>query len=204
MAEVDWVTVGAGFVGALIGGGATLLGVRWQLRSAAMEQADKERRQKLAILKAIQSELEQLWSIYMDGVGNVIATHPDGQAFHYYWPAYSNYFTVYSSNAAFVGHLENDALRKAIVRVYTMAKGAIDSFRMNNGLEERFSNLNAMAHRDPNPVNQELARAASKMMEDYAATLKAVHADLLGAWTEAFDQLQAAVDNDQTPSPMTA
>lgn len=51
------------------------------------------------------------------------------------------YFTVYDSNAQYLGHVEDDQLRAAIVRTYTLAKGLIDTHLVNNDLLVQYENI---------------------------------------------------------------
>ncbi|WP_143284921.1 hypothetical protein [Burkholderia cenocepacia] len=72
MADVDWITVGSGFVGALLGAGATLLGVKLQMRSNDNTEKKKDAARHAAVLQAIHDELETLKTVYMSTAGGVI------------------------------------------------------------------------------------------------------------------------------------
>lgn len=48
-----------------------------------------------------------------------------------YYPVFSDFFTVYHNNAFLISQVQDDGLRKQIVTTYTLAKGLVDSWRLN-------------------------------------------------------------------------
>ena len=81
----------------------------------------------LGILQAIHDEIETLWDNYMDGIGHHTEALADGQPLNIYYPVTQEYFTVYNTNAFFIGRIRDHDLRKLIVSTYSKARGLIDS-----------------------------------------------------------------------------
>lgn len=190
---MDWISGGSALLGALLGGAATLLGVKWQLHSATKAEEARQYRHELSVLKAIRTEIQELWDIYSAGVGSAISKHQAGVAFRYYWPAYSDYFTVFNGNAVFIGQLDDDELRKSIVRAYVRAKSTVDSFTLNNSMESHSTHLSQIAQRDPSAANHMAATAAVMMQADYAKVLKDGHTELQEAFQVAITLLDLTI-----------
>jgi len=183
MANPDWVTLGVGFFGAVVGGAATLCGAKWQLAAASRDQREREARHHAAILRAIHDELETVREVYSLSVGSAIAALPDNQPFNSYWPVNFDYFTVYNSNAVFIGHLTDVDLRKEIIVAYTRARALIDSFRLNNWMVERHEIAYLTWQQAQTPANLQAMQARNEVLTKYAATLKKGH----GMLTESID-----------------
>lgn len=190
---MDWVSGGSALLGALIGGAATLLGVKWQLYSSTEADKARERKHELSILKALRTEICELWEIYASGVGEAINQHQVGTAFSYYWPVHSDYFTVFNGNAVFIGQLADDALRKSIVRAYVRAKSTVDSFTLNNRMESNSTHLRNVANGNPTPANHLAAAAALAMQANYAKVLKDGHAEIEQCFQTAIKLLDQTI-----------
>lgn len=189
---VDWVSVSSGVAGAVIGGGATLLGVRWQQASAAKEQKRREEAHHRAILQALHDELETVLEVYTHTIGSRIEALPKGHAFAYFWPVSADYFTVYNANAVFIGHLKDDDMRKALIKTYTYARTLIDSFRLNNGLLERSHNAHFMNLQAASTANAQIAAATWQQLLDYAESLREGHERLRESMSDTLRRLRKA------------
>ncbi len=189
---MDWGNLVSGLIGAVVGGIATLVGAKWQLSSAEKGQEEREDRHHAAILRAIHDELETLWEQYLLTVGNAILALPANQPFRAYWPVSNDYFVVFNSNAVFIGHLRDDDLRKSLIVAYSRAKGLIDSFRLNNGLVERFENAHSIALQNPTPATQNIAGSHLSVLTQYAGVLKQGHTMLETSVNDALRRLRKA------------
>ena len=96
------------------------------------EEADRESLRRL--LLAIKAEVETVWSGYELEAGHMVESLKPGEGLALTYRLRQQYFTVYDSNAQYLGHVEDDQLRAAIVRTYTLAKGLIDTHLVNNDL----------------------------------------------------------------------
>ncbi|AQQ19863.1 hypothetical protein [Burkholderia cenocepacia] len=192
MADVDWITVGSGFVGALLGAGATLLGVKLQMRSNDNTEKKKDAARHAAVLQAIHDELETLKTVYMSTAGGVIQNHSACDPFIYYWPVSGDYFSVYHGHVAVLGYIQDDALRKALIQTYTYAKGLLDSFRLNNIFVERHEIAAQLHLREPSKDHQNALAIARDQLSLYAPVLVQSHQRLLAAIDSCIQQLRAA------------
>lgn len=137
-----WVAFGSAIVGALIGGGLTgissWLATNKQLRNAIHLQQQQKEQAINGLLQAMHDELETIWDRYKDTIGSRLESLPQNEPLLSYYIIGQDYFTIYNSNAFLIGHIGDADLRIKIVRVYTAARGLVDSFRMNNELIQRY------------------------------------------------------------------
>lgn len=173
--SLEWASAVFGFVGAIIGGVCTLLGVQKQLKAGTAEQKRREDNHLTAILQALHDEIETLLEVYKSAIGVHIAALQTGQPFMYYWPVSSEYFSVYHSNAALIGHVKNNDLRKSIIQTYTYAKALIDSVRMNNVLLDKNQNSAFLAAQAQTEANKQIAQAHYQQLVQYSDVLKKSH-----------------------------
>lgn len=136
MADFSWnadALLSSG-VGAFIGSALTLAGaylVHWLEKK---ETTRKEAEHLLGLLQGIHDEIETLWESYSTSIGAHTEALPDNSPMLMFWPITQDYFTIYNTNAFFIGKIKDHDLRKQIVATYAKARGLIDSFRMNNEL----------------------------------------------------------------------
>ncbi|MBJ9962899.1 hypothetical protein [Burkholderia seminalis] len=192
MANVDWITVGSGFIGALLGAGATLLGVTLQMRSNDKTEKRKDDARHTAVLQALHDELETIKAIYMSTAGGPMQNHAPRDPFLYYWPVSGDYFSVYHSHVAVLGYIQDDALRKALIQTYTYAKGLLDSFRLNNIFVERHEVAAQLHLREPSKDHQNALTIAREQLRLYAPTLVQSHQRLVAAVDSCLQQLRMA------------
>ncbi|CAI8961757.1 MULTISPECIES: hypothetical protein [Burkholderia] len=192
MADVDWITVGSGFVGALLGAGATLLGVTLQMRSNDNTEKKKDAARHAAVLQALHDELETIKVVYMSTAGGIIQNHAASDPFIYYWPVSGDYFSVYHGHVGVLGYIQDDALRKALIQTYTYAKGLLDSFRLNNIFVERYEIAAKLHLRAPSEDHQNALTIAQDQLRLYAPTLVQSHQRLVAAVDSCLQQLRTA------------
>jgi hypothetical protein len=146
---VDWNSLLSGLVGAIVGGLIAAFSTMWAANKGAerafnysrtlQDEADREALRRL--LLAIRAEVETVWNGYQLEVGRLVESLKDGEGLALIYKLRQQYFTVYDSNAQYLGHVENDELRAAIVRTYTLAKGLIDTHLVNNDLLFHYNNV---------------------------------------------------------------
>lgn len=167
-------------IGAIIGGLiAGYFALRATKKSHENQQALSAQNDDLAMagyLQAVHDEIETVFDRYQESMGVKLEALGDGEALAYYYPLVSDFFTVYSGNSNLIGRVKSNDLRKQIIVTYTLARGIIDSYRLNNDLvskwefsEKLFSELQLEVHKD-----QAIAHYASLI--DYAKELKNLHA----------------------------
>jgi len=139
---MDYNSLISAIVGAVIGGlipaVSTIWAAAWGAKRAfnysraLQNAADREALRRL--LLAIKAEVETIWNGYEVEVGHLVESLKPGEGLAVRYKLRQQYFTVYDSNTQYLGHVEDDQLRTAIIKTYTLAKGLIDSHLVNNDL----------------------------------------------------------------------
>jgi hypothetical protein len=85
-----------------------------------------------------------------------------------------DYFAIFNSNAILIGRINNVELRRLIVQTCTHAKGLVDSYRLNNALQEKYAQTLAFAQAGIQPS---VAQAKNELetLKGYAEVLKTSH-----------------------------
>src|SRR5699024_5009197 len=82
---------------------------------------------------------------------------------------------VYDANSALVSRIPDNDLRKQIIKTYTLAKGMIDSYRMNNELLSRYEYANRVYSETQQDVNRAEAVGCYQSLVEYAKSIKNDH-----------------------------
>ena len=176
--EIDWNTLLLSGIGALIGSALTLLATYLSHHWQVSKQKETDEQLLKGILQAMHDEVVTLWNAYMDGIGHQIEALPEGKALNMYWPVTQEYFTVYNTNAFFIGRIQDHNLRKLIVSTYTNARGLIDSYRLNNDLVQKHEHAALIFQETNNPIHKANAVAYYASMVEYAGKLKKRHGEM--------------------------
>lgn len=149
LAAIDWSSLLSGLIGAVVGGLIAAISTMWaagrstkkafNYSRSLQDEADRESLRRL--LLAIKAEVETVWSGYQLEAGHLVESLLPGEGLALTYKLRQQYFTVYDSNAQYLGHVEDDQLRAAIVRTYTLAKGLIDTHLVNNDLLVQYENI---------------------------------------------------------------
>ena len=140
--HIDWNSWLSGLIGAVVGGVIAAVASIWSASRSTKKafdysrtlQNEAEREATRRFLLAIRAEVETIWNGYQLEVGHLVEALKPGQGLNLVYKLRQQYFTVYDSNAQYLGHVEDDQLRVAIVRTYTLAKGLVDTHLVNNDL----------------------------------------------------------------------
>lgn len=193
---MDWNSLLSGLIGAVIGGLITVAASIWGVYKGARKSFDYSRHlQKEAeiettrrVLLAIKAEVETIWAGYQLEVGQRVEALKPGEGLNLIYKLRQPYFTVYDSNAQYLGHVEDDQLRAAIVRTYTLGKGLVDTHLVNNDLLAQHM---AVASVDlssnmklANPFLVENQKRVARRWQEFGAEIKA-----------AYDQTRHSVEN---------
>ncbi|MFH2137399.1 MAG: hypothetical protein ABII88_02685 [Candidatus Omnitrophota bacterium] len=162
-------------IGAFIGSSITLLAtiISHYLQCSAQQQ--KEEKEIKGFLQAIHDEIETLWKIYTEGMGNILEATPINTPLPYYYPLTQEYFTIYVNNTSFVSKIEDIVLRKNIVETYVQAKGLIDSYKMNNELVYKYEHSAWTYQETQSNIHKISMDAHHKALIEYAKSLKETH-----------------------------
>lgn len=175
--QIDWNTFLSSGIGALAGSALTMLATYLSYRWEVSKQVKKDSQMLIGVLQAVHDEIETLWDLYMEGIGHQLEALQNGQPLNMYYPVTQEYFTVYNTNAFFIGRIEDHDLRKLIVSTYSQARGLIDSYRLNNDLVQKHEHSYWVFQETKNQIHQVSTAARHQALTEYAATLKKGHAE---------------------------
>ncbi|MDC5842188.1 hypothetical protein OPW33_22940 [Vibrio europaeus] len=140
------------------------------------EHSEEHERQLIeGLLQSIHDEVETVIERYQDSLGNRLELLKAGEALSVYYPLVSDFFSVYNGNSFLIGRIPNNDLRKKIIKVYTLAKGMADSFRLNNDLVGKWEFSEKLYAESQSEVHQKQAIAHYRALMEYAVTLKEMH-----------------------------
>jgi len=179
---MDWSSFGSAITGAVVGG---IIAGFFALKSTQKSfdnqksQSDESEKKLIkGVLQAIHDELETIFERYQDTMGIRIENLKDHEALAFYYPLVSDFFTVYNGNSFLIGRIPNNDLRKKIIKTYTLAKGIVDSFRLNNDLVSKWEFSEKLYAESQLEVHKKQAIAHYSALIDYAFSLKEGHAAL--------------------------
>lgn len=127
------------------------------------------------ILQAFHDEIETLLERYQETTGARLESLEAGEPFLFYYPVINDFFTVYNSNASLIGKINDNDLRKLLVRTYTLAKGLVDSYSMNNEFIQKYEYWNALFIETNNEAHKDQYLTHYNALVPYADTLKQLH-----------------------------
>ena len=177
--SVELATFLSAISGAIIGG---LITGYFAIKSTQnsfdhqMKQSDASEENLIkGVLQAIHDEIETVNDQYQDTMGARLDSLPDGEALAFYYPLVSDFFAVYNGNCFLIGRIPNNDLRKQIIKTYTLAKGMVDSFRLNNELVGKFEHSHNIYEETQEEIHRKHAVAHHESLVEYAKVLKASH-----------------------------
>ncbi|HLA75641.1 MAG TPA: hypothetical protein VJM76_06990 [Gammaproteobacteria bacterium] len=180
MADFNWnadALLSSG-IGAFIGSALTLAGAYIVHSLEKAESAREEVEHLFGLLQAIHDEIETLWESYLGSVGAHAEALRDNTPLLLFWPITQDYFTIYNTNASFIGKIKDHDLRKQIVATYAKARGLIDSYRMNNDLVQKWEYAHLLYQESQNQIHQTNAQARHQSLIQYASEIKKRHDEL--------------------------
>lgn len=181
---MDWLSglmnLLSGLIGAVVGGlmamWAGSKSAKQQFDYSRMLQVEAEREATRRFLLAIKAEVETIWTGYEHEVGHRVGALQPGEGLPVTYRLRQQYFTVYDTNAQYLGHVEDDELRSAIVRTYTLAKGLIDTHLVNNDLLERMNAVAVTIYGTPQQlIAQQEKLIASENWQAFGTELKTAY-----------------------------
>jgi hypothetical protein len=175
----DWSIFGTAITGAIIGGlttGSFALISTYKAYGNQLKHV-KENEEKLikGLLQAIHDEIETVLEQYQETIGANLESVQDGQALLMYYPLVSDFFTVYNGNSFLLGRIPNNDLRKQIIKTYTLGKALIDSYRLNNDLNQKLEYWAQLFQESQNEVHKQKAAAVYSSLVDYVKKIKLTH-----------------------------
>jgi len=114
----------------------------------------------------------------------------DAEPLLMYYPLVSDFFSVYNGNSFLIGRIPDNDLRKQIIKTYTLAKGMVDSYRMNNDLNQKFDYWHQVFQESKNEIHKQKAAAQYAALVEYANKLKKGHQEVKTETTQLLRTLR--------------
>lgn len=190
---MNWDSLNSGLIGAVIGGILTgvfsILAVNKTEKHHRDARTENDAKVLKGLLQALHDEIDSIYERYQENMGARIEALQEGTPLLIYYPIINDFFTVYNANAFLIGRIENNDLRKSLVRTYVLAKGLVDSFRMNNELVSKFEHWHTLAEETKSQLHQKNAQAQYNVLAEYAKQIKKSHVEVKKSVSELMRML---------------
>ncbi len=176
-------------ISALIGGGGTWFGVSKTIKSNNEQEQIKDKKFILSVLKAIKSEIDATLQVYSERIGQNIEAIEENNEFPVRYTIISDYFTVFNSNACYLGKIENDLLRDSLIQHYILIKLLLDNLVSNNDLLSLIP--------DPSRGSVSGSRRSEEISSNLrlvATTIKTFHKKIKNSFCQTSQQLKEEID----------
>lgn len=167
-----------GWIGGSIGGRYALKATQKAHENQKNIADETEARIVKSLLQAIHDELETVFDQYQETMGNRIEALEKNQPLAFYYPLASDFFSVYHGNTFLIGRVKDHVLRKAIIKTYSLAKGLLDSYKMNNDIIHKWEHWSLVFAETQMEVHKIQAEAYRSSLINYAEVLKKMHEDV--------------------------
>ncbi|MBO1361977.1 hypothetical protein J2D73_19530 [Acetobacter sacchari] len=138
-----WINLGGSLLGAIIGGGVSILTTRWTISEKNHAEIKSENQKIKQTLLAIRSEIDTVYTRYYKEAGQTLETVPSQNAVPIFYPVEEEYFPVYKNNTIYIGYIQNELTVQHLIKCYTLAAGLIDSIRLNNAMYSQYVALHS-------------------------------------------------------------
>lgn len=172
------ITLAGAVTGGLIAGYFSLTATREAHRHQKTLAEENEKLIISSLLQAIHDELETIFDRYQDSMGNRLESLNDGEPLYFYYPLVSDFFTVYHGNSFLLGRIKDNDLRKSIIKTYTIAKGMVDSFKLNNDMVHKADHWELVYSETQLPIHRDRFNSQCHSLAVYAKSLKEMHSEL--------------------------
>jgi hypothetical protein len=193
---ISWSELFSGIFGAIIGGTCSVVAVVIQSRATQAGQVATEARYIEGFLDSILEEVETVWRVYQDRVGHRVEGLGPNDGLFYVFPVFSDFFSVYHGTTFAISRVNDIELRRAIVRTYTLSKGLLDSYRLNNLFMENLSRLQAL-QADNDPLVARSIQQTAQQIQGYGPSLKEIHMEVKKSVDDVVNRLRLRTRRDR-------
>lgn len=172
------ITIAGAVVGGAIAGYYSFKATKEAHENQKKISDDNEKNIITSLLQSIHDEIETIFDNYHENMGAKLESLEDNTPLLFYYPLVSDFFSVYNGNTFLLGRIKDNDLRKSIIKTYTLAKGLVDSYRMNNDLLQKYEHWDGVYAETQLQVHKDKAIAQYGALITYAKTLKLQHANL--------------------------
>ncbi len=176
---LDLNSLCSGLIGAVVGGLIACLSAWFAVertgKQARTLQAENDAKLLRGLLQVLHDELESVQERYQETMGKEVEALQDGQPLLFVFPVMNDFFAVYNGNASQIGRIGNNDLRKSLVQTYVLAKGLVDSFRLNNEYLSKYEYWSTVEGANKLSSNQPNAEVYRQRLINYAGSIKRSH-----------------------------
>ncbi|MCG6411112.1 hypothetical protein K6U17_18045 [Vibrio fluvialis] len=165
-------------IGAIIAGYFTIKATQKSFDNQKNHAEENEEKLIKGVLQAIHDEMETVFERYQETMGSRVEALEKGHALTFYYPLVSDFFSVYTGNSFLIGRIPSNDLRKQIIKTYTLAKGMIDTFRLNNDLVGKYEFSEKLFAESNLEVHKQQAIAHYHGLLSYTENIKDSHKEL--------------------------
>ncbi|WP_145585663.1 hypothetical protein [Yersinia rochesterensis] len=173
-----FITLASAVVGGIIAGYYSFKATKEAHQNQKKVADENEKLIIKSLLQAIHDELETVFDRYQETMGSKIESLEKNTPLMMYYPLVSDFFTVYNGNSFLIGRIKDNDLRKSIIKTYTLAKGMVDSFRMNNDILQKYEHWSFVYAETKEDIHRDRINAYYLSLVNYADTLRSIHNDL--------------------------
>ncbi|AVR01569.1 hypothetical protein [Pluralibacter gergoviae] len=172
------ITIAGAVVGGAIAGYYSFKATKEAHENQKRIADENEKNIITSLLQSIHDEIETIFDNYHENMGVRLESLEDNTPLLFYYPLVSDFFTIYNGNAFLLGRIKDNDLRKSIIKTYTLAKGLIDSYRMNNDLLQKYEHWEGIYAETQLQIHKDKAIAQYGSLIAYAKVLKSQHINL--------------------------
>ena len=183
-------TIAGIILGGLVTGCFSLKAVKNSYKNQLKLNEENENKAIMGLLHAIHDEIQTVFEIYQKNMGILVESTQGDSGIKYYYPLTSEYFNIYSGNSYLIGRIPDASLRKRIIVTYSLAKGLIDSYLMNNELIKNFELASNLYNETNLKIYQLRAQVHDDELIKYAKSLKIGHYQLKESIEYLFTELK--------------
>lgn len=187
----------SGLIGALLGGLTTLLASWWQHHLEKKRNEIENNKSINATIEAIKTELVCLLERYDQTIGKLVETLKDNESFLYYYYATEDYFTIYNQNSSLIGQISDACLRKNIISVYINIKGLLETYKINNGLIDKYQYYKNLFLETENKIYEQQRQAYHTSLLDYFPYIKEGHDQTKVLGTQLIRDITVYLDSQE-------
>jgi len=163
------------FLGAVIGGALTLVGVLWTLNNQSKTREQDRKNLVNGLCQIIHTEILNLREIDKKGLSELLSKLKPGEPLLGCMPIEQDYMVAYKANANLIGQIPDSELRLAIVSTYVEIAGIIDSMNLNNKMYMHVEQLEIENLIERNNKKEEVIENLKVRLGKYADKLKETH-----------------------------
>ncbi|WP_257294648.1 hypothetical protein [Endozoicomonas sp. YOMI1] len=170
-------------IGGIITGHYALKSVKEAFENQKEQSAEEDQKNVTSLLQGIYDELEIVLDGYQRELGPSLASLKEGEALMSYYPLVGDYFPVYNGNTLIIGRIQDNDLRRSIIRTYHLGRSMIDSIRLNNDLIAKYEYAHKLYEETGQELHHKQAVAHFSSLVSYGQTLKQGHIALMESCT---------------------